>query len=101
MNIDVLLADAYLLVNLTRVSAMNHFVSLYDAKTKLSSLVDRAFDGEEIVIAKNGVPHARLVAIASRGQRRVPANAMKIDYLAPDFDAPDPEIEALFNGSIA
>jgi prevent-host-death family protein len=77
---------------------MPQFISFYDAKTKLSSLVDRAAAGEEIVIAKNGVPCARLVSIVSRGQRRVPANAMRVEYFAPDFDAPDPEIERLFAG---
>ena len=77
---------------------MNHFVSLYDAKTRLSALVDRAAAGEEIVIAKNGVPMARLMPIAVRGERRVPANAMRIKYIAPDFDDPDPEIERMFAG---
>jgi prevent-host-death family protein len=77
---------------------MNHFVSLYDAKTRLSALVDRAAAGEEITIAKNGVPMARLVPISFRGARRVPANAMRIAYIAPDFDEPDPEIERMFAG---
>jgi prevent-host-death family protein len=77
---------------------MPMFISLYDAKTKLSSLVDRAAAGEEIVIAKNGIPRARLVPIASRGQRRAPANAMRIEHIAADFDDPDPEIERLFAG---
>jgi prevent-host-death family protein len=86
------------LVNLVKAAPMPPFVSLYDAKTKLSSLVDRAAAGEEIVIAKNGVPLARLVPIASRGQRRAPANAMRIEFVAPDFDAPDPEIARLFAG---
>ena len=40
---------------------MSVTVSLYEAKTKLSSLVDRAAGGEEIVISKNGVPQARLI----------------------------------------
>jgi prevent-host-death family protein len=77
---------------------MPPFISLYDAKTNLSSLVDRAAAGEEIVIAKNGVPCARLVPIVSRGQRRVPANAMRVEYIAPDFDAPDADVERLFAG---
>ncbi len=47
---------------------MPHFVTLYQAKTHLSGLVDRAAAGEEIVIAKNGVPQARLVPLASRGR---------------------------------
>jgi prevent-host-death family protein len=36
-------------------------VNLYEAKTHLSSLVDRAAKGEEIVIAKAGKPMAKLV----------------------------------------
>ena len=80
---------------------MSQFVSLYDAKTQLSSLVDRAGHGEEIVIAKNGVPCARLMPLAQRGARRVPSGLMKISYIADDFDAPDPEIEKLFGGGEA
>ena len=37
-------------------------VNLYEAKTKLSSLVERAAKGEEIVIAKAGKPMARLTS---------------------------------------
>ena len=77
---------------------MPEFVSLYDAKTRLSALVDRAAAGEEIVIAKNGVPCARLVPIQQCGEPRKPANIMKISYIAPDFDDPDPRIEAMFGG---
>jgi prevent-host-death family protein len=77
---------------------MPPFISLDDAKTNLSSLVDRAAAGEEIVIAKNGIPCARLVPIVSRGQRHTPANAMRIEYIASDFSAPDAEIERLFAG---
>jgi prevent-host-death family protein len=75
---------------------MSQFVSLYDAKTRLSALVDRAAAGEEIVIAKNGVPCARLMPIVQRGEPRKPANIMGIQYIAPDFDDPDPRIERMF-----
>ena len=57
---------------------MTDIVNLYDAKTRLSALVDRAAAGEEIVIARNGVPRARLVPIERLGERRKPANAMPI-----------------------
>jgi prevent-host-death family protein len=40
---------------------MTDTVNLYDAKTNLSKLVDRAAAGEEIIIAKAGKPKARLV----------------------------------------
>ena len=84
--------------HLGQSARMPQFVSLDDAKTRLSVQVDRAAAGEEIVIAKNGVPMARLMPIAVRGERRVPANAMRIKYIAPDFDEPDPEIERMFAG---
>jgi prevent-host-death family protein len=80
---------------------MAQFVSLYDAKTHLSALVDRAAAGEEIVIAKNGIPRARLVPIAQLGECRKPANAMRIEHVAADFDAPDPSIDQMFGGEIA
>jgi prevent-host-death family protein len=39
-------------------------VNVHDAKTHLSRLLDRAHDGEEIVLAKSGRPYARLVPLA-------------------------------------
>jgi prevent-host-death family protein len=37
-------------------------VNIYEAKTGLSALVEEAAGGEEIIIAKNGKPRARLIA---------------------------------------
>ena len=37
---------------------------MHEAKTKLSQLVERAEAGEDIVIARNGTPVARLVPVA-------------------------------------
>jgi len=74
-------------------------VSLYDAKTHLSSLIDRAAAGEEIVIAKNGTPKAKLTPLRPvRAAPRQPAGALKVSAIAADFDAPDPEIVAGFEG---
>jgi hypothetical protein len=43
------------------VSDMPDYIyNLYEAKTRLSHLVDRAAKGEEILIAKSGVPLAKL-----------------------------------------
>ena len=78
---------------------MSSTVSLYDAKTKLSSLVERAAHGEEFVITKNGVPQAKLVCLPFQGAAREPAQALGLTYIAEDFDAPDPAIEALFYGA--
>jgi prevent-host-death family protein len=41
-------------------------INLYEAKTQLSSLVERAAAGEEIVIAKNGRPMAKLVPLPAQ-----------------------------------
>jgi len=73
-------------------------VNLYEAKTHLSSLVEEASDGEKIVIAKNGVPRAMLVPLARKKTPRRPAHGLRISYIAPDFDAPDDAIAALFAG---
>jgi prevent-host-death family protein len=78
---------------------MTETVSLYDAKTHLSQLVDRAAGGEEIMISKNGKPLARLVPLATRGARRIPAGALGVVTIAADFDAPlPPDIQAGFDG---
>ena len=71
-------------------------INLYDAKTQLSRLVDRAADGEEIVIAKAGKPRARLVPLAKKVRRRPGVWKGKV-WIARDFDAPlPPEILAGF-----
>ena len=71
-------------------------VNLYEAKTQLSSLVERAAKGEEIVIAKAGKPMARLTAMTATEQtpkplRKFGQNLLGITYMADDFDAPLPE----------
>ncbi len=44
---------------------MTDTVNIYDAKTNLSKLVDRAAAGEEIIITKTGKPKAKLVPYRS------------------------------------
>jgi prevent-host-death family protein len=71
---------------------MAKVMSLYGAKTNLSALVEEAAAGEEIVIAKNGKPKARLVALAPTANRRRQAGLYKGRiHIADDFDAPWPE----------
>jgi prevent-host-death family protein len=61
-------------------------LNLYDAKTQLSSLVERAAQGEEIVIAKNGTPLAKLVPF--KNVKRKPGRLKGKIWLSDDFDAP-------------
>jgi len=62
-------------------------VNLYEAKTHLSNLVERAAKGEEIVIAKAGKPMARLAPAAEQKARRNwGQNLLGITYMAPDWE---------------
>ena len=75
-------------------------VSVYDAKTNLSRLLDRAANGEEIVITRNGRPVAKLVPPTPvRKPRKLGLLKGKI-RIAKDFDAPLPEdvLEAFEGG---
>jgi prevent-host-death family protein len=84
-------------------------VSLYEAKTHLSKLVDEAAAGEEIVIAKNGKPKARLSPITEApkskeprklGQWAVQNKPIDWDEWWRDWKALDKEIEADFEAAI-
>ena len=74
-------------------------VNIHEAKTHLSRLLARVAGGEEITIAKAGVPVARLVPVESSPNRRPLGIDKDVIWIADDFDAPSPEIEALFEGA--
>jgi prevent-host-death family protein len=74
-------------------------VNLYEAKTHLSKLVERAARGEEVIIAKAGQPKARLVPLARAMKHRKPGDWKGRVVIPPDFDAPLPEeVLAAFEG---
>lgn len=66
-------------------------VNLYEAKTKLSQLVERAAAGEEIIIAKAGRPLARLVPLATRTTPRPLGLLAGKVRIGEDFDDPLPD----------
>jgi prevent-host-death family protein len=71
-------------------------VNMHDAKSSLSRLVKRAASGEEIVIAKNGKPMARLTRLSSaKANGLIGAFAGKL-HMAPDFDDTPVELEPYF-----
>lgn len=75
--------------------------NLYEAKTSLSQLVDRAASGEEIVIAKAGKPLAKLVPFTQRSEPRKPGGWEGKVRIREDFDEPLPEdLLAAFEGKI-
>lgn len=67
-------------------------LNLYEAKTQLSSLVDKAAEGEEIIIAKNGEPMAKLVPFKDP-IRRKPGRLKGKIWISKDFDKPMTEEE--------
>ncbi|MDX6266101.1 MAG: hypothetical protein QOD70_841 [Frankiales bacterium] len=80
------------LVKAVSMKDMATQVNLYEAKTHLSELVERAANGEEIVIAKSGRPRVRLVPICTRSTpRRVGTLRGKI-VVRKDFDEPLTEL---------
>jgi prevent-host-death family protein len=74
---------------------------LYEAKTGLSQLVERAANGEEVIIAKAGKPMVKMVPMVEKqqvGKRVFGQNTMGITYISPDFDEPlwsDEELEEM------
>ena len=73
-------------------------VNIHAAKTHLSRLVDQAAAGEEIVIARAGRPVARLVALTPAKPKRILGILGGTLGMSDDFLAPDPEVQALFEG---
>lgn len=65
-------------------------VGIHEAKTNLSKLLRRVSAGEEIVIARNGEPLARLVPMQSRGKRQLGIDDGRFE-VPTDFDAPLPD----------
>ena len=64
--------------------------NVHEAKTHLSSLLERVAAGEEVVIAKAGVPVARLVPVVLPLDERPLGTERARVFIADDFDAPLP-----------
>ena len=75
-------------------------INIYEAKTRLSELVDQASRGETVIIAKSGTPMAKLVPLSHGPKRKIKYGLMKGEIkIADDFDAPLPDdILAAFEG---
>jgi prevent-host-death family protein len=77
---------------------MNTVINIYEAKTQLSALVDQAVRGDDVIIARNGKPQARLTSLVP-AKGKIKYGLLKGKLTVPDnFDAPNPDIEALFYG---
>ena len=76
-------------------------VNIHEAKTQLSRLIERVIAGEEIVIAKAGMPVARLVPVLRADVVRKPGSLEGRIRIGLDFNAPpSDEVIALFEGRL-
>lgn len=50
---------------------MSTLTNMQEAKSHLSDLIDRAMHGEEVIIARDGIPCVRLVPVSTAAQSRI------------------------------
>src|SRR5260370_36963250 len=65
-------------------------VTIHQAKTNLSRLIEKACAGEEIIIARGSEPVARLVALADKNGRRQPGSLKGKLPVGTEFFEPVP-----------
>jgi prevent-host-death family protein len=71
-------------VKLAKIQKMS-IVTVHEAKTNLSRLLQKVSNGEEVIISRGSKPVARLVAIGEvKGQRRPGALKGKLT-IGPEF----------------
>ena len=64
-------------------------VTIHEAKTHLSKLIQKVLSGEEVIIAKGKDPLVKLVVISHKGKKRRIGGAKDvIQYMSDDFNAP-------------
>jgi len=68
-------------------------VTIHQAKTNLSKLIERACSGEEIVISRGSHPVVRLVPLAERAGNRKPGRLKGKLEVGSEFFRPLPEEE--------
>jgi prevent-host-death family protein len=73
-------------------------VNIHQAKTNFSQLVERAEAGEEIIIARDGHPCARLVPLASGSRRSMAGKFAGQIWMADDFmETPQDIIDSFYD----
>ena len=71
-------------------------VNVHEAKTQLSRLIEQALRGEEVVIARNGVPAVQLVQVETvdmaKPRRQPGLWAGLIEEIDPDWWKPENDL---------
>ena len=68
-------------------------VTIHQAKTNLSKLIERASQGEEIIIARGSKPVAKLVPVGAIKGKRQPGSLKGKLEIGPEFFEPMTEAE--------
>jgi prevent-host-death family protein len=81
---------------------MSMEVNIHEAKTHFSRLLQRVANGEEVIIARAGVPVARLVPVVQKQSVRPLGFARGEVWVADDFDAPLPDelLKQFYGGTL-
>lgn len=74
-------------------------VNTHDAKSRLSELIRAAEDGDEVIVARNGKPVARIVAWSPAAPSRQPGAWEGRIELPDDLIGSDPDIVEMFETS--
>jgi len=77
-----------------------HTVSLFDAKTHLSRIIQELLSGSEdgVVVSRHGKPVAKIIPFSDAGVSRRLGVAKGRFKVPDDIDVSNPAIEALFSG---
>lgn len=67
--------------------------NIHEAKTHFSKLIEKVKNGEEVVIAKDNKPVAKLVLFNEEKTKRKLGSAKGLIKVSEDFDAPLLEFE--------
>ena len=72
-------------------------LDVHEASEQLHKLVDAVQSGQLVLIEIDGIPVVQLLSLTRVSKTREPGGA-SVTYMAEDFDAEDPAINALFYG---
>lgn len=76
-----------------------HKVNIHEAKTHLSRLIEEVEAGEDVIIARNGKPVARLMPVQKARSPRTPGGWEGQVRIADDFDETSGDLTDTFYSS--
>ena len=75
-------------------------VNMHEAKSQLSKLAEKAWEGEEVVIAKAGVPYLDILPHRVERKPRKPGRYKGQIKMASDFDKTPADLIDLFESEL-